>query len=130
MSPDILAVNLAALATIAWIVWYFWLSEKPAVRAVVGGEMQEVYIRVKGGYDPSVIVLEAGKPIRLHFNRQETAACTERVVFPDFKLSRDLPSNETVTVELEPAEPGEYGFSCEMGMVRGKLVVTEDRAGS
>jgi plastocyanin domain-containing protein len=77
-----------------------------------------------------VIVLQAARPARLHFNRQETAACSEMVLFPDFDISRRLPSGETVTVDLEPLASGEYEFACQMGMLRGKLVVTEEQPGS
>lgn len=127
MSADVLLVNLVALATIAWIVWYFWLSEPRAARAAIGsGGIHEVFVRVKGGYDPDLIVLEAGRPARLHFQRQETAACSEMVLFPDLGISRKLPTGERVTIELGPQEPGEYPFACQMGMLRGRLVVTGD----
>jgi plastocyanin domain-containing protein len=123
MSLDVVLVDLAALAAVAWIVWYFWLSEKDAVAAATGaGGVQEIRIRVKGGYDPDLIVVEAGRPVRLLFHRQETAACSERVLFPDFDVSRELPSGETVAVELEAPAPGEYEFACQMGMLRGRLV--------
>ena len=122
MSWDVIVVDFAVLAAIAWVVWYFWLSEKEAVRAVAAGGAQEVQVVVKGGYDPDVIVVESGRPVKLHFNRQETAACSEVVVFPDFGVSRELPAGEIVTIELTPEEPGEYDFACQMGMLRGKLV--------
>lgn len=131
MSLDIVLVNLAALATVVWIVWYFWLSETEATAATVGaGGLQEVHIRVKGGYDPDLIVVEAGRPVRLLFNRQETAACSERVLFPDFDISRELPAGETVVIELPAPPPGEYEFACQMGMLRGKLVATENGRGT
>lgn len=122
MSWDVLLVDAAVLGAIAWIVWYFWLSEKEAVRATATGGAQEVQVRVKGGYQPDVIAVEAGRPVRLHFNRQETAACSEMVVFPDFEVSRELPAGEVVTIELMPKQPGEYDFACQMGMLRGKLI--------
>lgn len=126
MSTDVILVNLGALATIAWIVWFFWLSEKEAIRAApVQGGVQESTIRVRGGYDPDVIEVRAGRPVRLHFLRQETASCSERVEFPDFGISRALPEGETVTIELT-AEPGEYEFTCQMGMLRGRLVAAAD----
>lgn len=126
MSLDVVLVDLAALATVAWIVWYFWLSEKEATAATVGaGGVQEVHVRVKGGYDPDLVVVEAGRPVRLLFNREETAACSERVLIPDFDVSRDLPTGETVAIELDSVPPGEYPFACQMGMLRGKLVATE-----
>jgi plastocyanin domain-containing protein len=123
MSLDVVLVDLAALAAVGWIVWYFWLSEKEAVAAATDARgVQEISVRVKGGYDPDLIVVEAGRPVRLLFHRQETAACSERVLFPDFDVSRELPSGETVAVELEAPPPGEYEFACQMGMLRGKLV--------
>ncbi len=125
MAWGVVVVDALVLAGIAFIVWYFWLSEKRAVRAVGAGGVQEVHVRVKGGYDPDVIVVERGRPLRLHFNRQETAACSEMVVFPDFGVSRQLPAGEVVTIELDPEEAGEYDFACQMGMLRGKLIVEE-----
>jgi plastocyanin domain-containing protein len=126
MTPDVLAVNVAAVATIVWIVWYFWLSEKEGVRASVAESgTQEIFVRVKGGYDPDLIILEAGRPARIHFNRQETAACSEMVVFPDFGISRELPADETVAIEFEGLEEGEYDFACQMGMLKGKVVAVE-----
>jgi plastocyanin domain-containing protein len=128
MTVDVILVNLGALAVIGWIIWYFWFSEKQAVQAAAGGGgVQEAYIRVKGGYDPDLVVVEAGRPVRLYFNRQETAACSEMVLFPDFGISRQLPAGETVTIDIDAPEAGEYGFACQMGMLRGKLVATAGR---
>jgi plastocyanin domain-containing protein len=78
---------------------------------------------VRGGYTPDVIVVEHGKPVRLSFRRDETASCSEMVVFPDFNKSATLPEGEVVPIEFLPEEPGEYEFHCQMGMLRGKLIV-------
>ncbi|HED03333.1 MAG TPA: cupredoxin domain-containing protein [Candidatus Fraserbacteria bacterium] len=118
-------VSLAGLLAIIWIVWYFWIYEKKGVMAAEAGGAQEIRIRVKGGYDPDVIVVKAGKPVKLHFTREEEVSCSETVVFPAFEKSTKLPPFETVTVELLPEKPGEYDFHCSMNMLRGKLVVTE-----
>jgi len=82
-------------------------------------------VRVRGGYWPSVVFARAGRPLRLIFRREETAPCSERVVFPAFGKSAMLPPYEDVTVELLPKEPGEYEFTCQMGMLRGRLIVEE-----
>ncbi|HEY64653.1 MAG TPA: cupredoxin domain-containing protein [Caldilineae bacterium] len=116
-------VNIAGLGVIVWIVWYFWLYERKGVVAAEAGDVQEVRIRVKGGYDPDVIVVKAGKPVRLHFYREEEVSCSEMVIFEDFNQSAHLPPFQETVVELTPQEPGEYGFQCQMGMLRGKLVV-------
>ncbi len=118
-------VSVLGLLTIVWIAWYFWIYEKKGVMAAEAGGTQEVRIRVKGGYDPDVIVVQAGKPVRFHFTREEEASCSETVVFPDFAKSLKLPPFETATLELLPEKPGEYDFHCQMNMLRGKLIVEE-----
>ena len=117
-------VTFTGLSLMAVVAWFFWGPKGSGVRAAVTSSgAQELMVLVKGGYNPSIIEVEAGKPVRLSFRREESAACTEVVVFPDFDRSARLPEGEVVPVEFTPEAPGEYGFSCEMGMVRGTLVV-------
>jgi plastocyanin domain-containing protein len=70
-----------------------------------------------------VIVVKRGKPVRLLFNRQESSMCSEMVVIDKINRSAMLPEGETVTIEFTPDEAGEIPFQCQMGMLRGKLVV-------
>ncbi|GBD84267.1 hypothetical protein BMS3Abin02_00657 [bacterium BMS3Abin02] len=122
---DVIIVNLAGLGLIGLIVWYFWLSSSPGTAvAVTAGGMQETRVVVKGGYSPDTIRVRAGRPVRLVFERREADPCSERVVFDAFGLSADLPTGTDVPVEFTPAEPGEYGFACQMGMLRGKVIAT------
>jgi plastocyanin domain-containing protein len=120
---DILVIA-GGLALIVGIALFFWGPRKGGVRAAVTtGGYQEALVLVKGGYTPDVIVVQHGKPVRLTFRREETAACSEMVVLGDFGKSARLPEGETVPVEFLPEKPGEYEFTCQMGMLRGKLVV-------
>jgi plastocyanin domain-containing protein len=64
--------------------------------------------------------------LRLRFNRQESAACSDVVVFPDFGVRRDLPAFRTTIVEIVPDRNGEFTFVCGMNMLRGTLVVTDN----
>jgi len=124
MSVDQVTVTLAGLLSIAGVAWFFWGPRGEGVKAALTGSgVQEAMILVKGGYTPDTIVVEHGKPVRLNFRREETAACSERVLFPDFGRSADLPEGTVVAVELVPDQPGEYGFECGMGMLHGKLIV-------
>lgn len=70
-----------------------------------------------------MIVVRQGRPVRIEFFRDETASCSEQVVFPDFGVVRDLPAFRATTVELLPEEAGEFPFTCGMRMLRGRLVV-------
>ncbi len=120
---DILVI-LGGLVVIGGIAWFFWGPRQGGVRAAsTSSGYQEAMILVKGGYTPDVIVVQHGKPVRLYFRREETAACSEMVVFNAFGKSAKLPEGETVPIEFLPEKPGEYEFSCQMGMFRGKLVV-------
>lgn len=120
----VLIVDLIGLALIGLIVWYFWLSKPQGSLAAVGASgVQEAFIVVKGGYSPDTIRVEAGKPVRLVFNRQEADPCSEKVIFDAFGISAGLPEGENVPIEFTPSEPGEYEFACQMGMLRGKVVV-------
>lgn len=117
-------VTAAGILLMLFIAWFFWLAPKGKTLASIDTSgAQEVAITVKGGYTPDVIVVKANKPVKLHFRRQESASCTENVLFPDFKKSAHLPEGEEVVLELNPEKPGEYGFQCGMGMIRGKLIV-------
>lgn len=124
MLLDQIIVLIAGLSLSAWVAWYFWFSEKKEVTVAAGSEgIQEAVIKVKGGYTPDVLVFEPGKPIKLNFIREETAACSEEVIFSDFNKKATLTPFKTVPVELNIDKPGEYGFQCGMGMLKGKLIV-------
>lgn len=124
MTPDRWIVLIAGLLLVAFIVWFFWLKRVKGIRAAeTTGGYQEAMILVKGGYTPDTIIVSRGKPVRLNFRREETASCSDKVVFEHFGKSADLPTGELVAVELMPKEAGEFSFACPMGMFRGRLIV-------
>jgi len=124
MNTAQIIVTIGGLALSLFIAWFFWFAPKGQTRAAAGaGGVQEVAIIVKGGYTPDVIVVKAGSPVRLRFTRQESSACSEKVLFPDFNQNALLPEGQEVTLEFTPDKPGEYSFQCQMGMLRGKLIV-------
>lgn len=122
MTPRII-VTLAGAALIGWVVWYFFLATRAEARAQAAGGTQQIRIRVKGGYTPTVVRVQAGRPVRLDFFRDESNPCTEEVVLPDFGIRTWLPEHETTPVEFTPVTPGTYEFACGMGMVHGRLIV-------
>ena len=126
MTPAQILVTLAGLGAIATVVWFFWLKKATGTRAALTSSgWQEQMILVRGGYTPDTIVATAGKPLRLVFQREEASPCSETVVFDAFGKHATLPEGEPTVVELMPREPGEYPFSCQMGMLRGTLIVEE-----
>ena len=125
MNISQISILLGAIILSILVVWYFFFSEKKGTHLENTGGIQETNIIVKGGYTPDVLVVKSGQPVRLNFTRQETASCSEMVLFPDFDKSAKLPTGETVSLEFTPNEPGEYDFQCQMGMLHGKLIVEE-----
>lgn len=127
MGTSDLIVALAALTAMAWVNWYFFIAGRQAVAAAPGADgVQEAVVRVRGGYEPAVLRVRRGQPVRITFDRQETSGCSEEVVLPDFGVKRFLPAFEKTTVELLPTETGTFGFTCGMSMLQGSLIVTDE----
>ena len=122
-------VLVSGIVLSALILWYFF-GPKARVSAQVADGVQEVRVVVKGGYSPDVIVVRQGAPVKLDFYRDETASCSEEIVFGDFGIARHLPAFETTTIEFMPEKAGEFTFTCGMNMMRGKLVVEQSAAGA
>ena len=108
------------------------LRAEAAAEAAVTDGVQEIRVRVRGGYTPSRIHARPGVPVRLIFDRQESGDCTSRVVFPDLGISAGLPAFTQTAVDLPAQAPGEYGFACGMNMIHGLLAVdgTAGRTGT
>lgn len=101
------------------------ITRRHRARRTLPPGLQQRLVVVRGGYRPDVLYVRAGEPIRILFRREESAHCSERVVFPAFGKSAMLPCGKQVVVELPPAPPGTYEFTCALNMLRGTLVVEE-----
>lgn len=119
-----LFVTAGGLVLIVLVNWYFLFSRRKTGQAVQdGNKRQEFRIQVKGGYDPDVIVVKKGIPVRLNFYRDEDAECSEIVLIGEWDIRKPLPAFKTTPVEFTPQKEGEYAFGCGMGMLKGKLIV-------
>ena len=121
-----IVVLVAGLAAIAWVNWYFLLSGKHrAVGAQQSESVQEIEIRVQGGYDPGIVRLKRGKPARLVFDRQDNSSCSEEIVLPAFDIRRFLPAFKKTVVEVTPRQSGKFDMTCGMSMLHGTLIVED-----
>lgn len=120
-------VIVVTLLLTAAICWYAF-APRPVARAVEDHGEQVVHIAVKGGYAPAQVQVEAGRPIRLEFDRQESGECSSHVVFGDLGLDMTLPAFETTTVRLPALAAGDYPFACGMNMLHGSLEVRGEGA--
>ena len=90
--------------------------------ALTPAGIQEAKVTVAKGYQPKRVIVEAGHPVRLQFDRQNSSHCYDQLLIPDFAIAVDL-EPETTTVEFTPEQPGEYEFMCGMKMNRGVIEV-------
>lgn len=120
---SLILLNSIGVLLIAAIIWWFWLSgrSKPVVHV-----KDRIDIKVGGGvYSPDAIQVKRNNPITLRFLRKEENPCAATVVFADFNASLDLPLDEWAELKITPEKAGEFEFTCQMGMYRGKLIVTD-----
>jgi len=116
---------------IAGELWYFLGPRRGEVTLSAAGDgVQEVQVLVKDGYHPDVILVEAGRPVRLVFYRDETADCSAQVVFDGLNIDQELPAFKRTTIEFTPYEPGDYRFRCGMSVIRGRVVAEVGRDGA
>ncbi len=89
--------------------------------AVVGADgVQRITVDTSNGYNPSVVILEAGTPAEITF--LQAAGCLGQVKSAELGFFEDLTGGDK-TVRLDSPAPGTYGFSCGMEMVFGEIVV-------
>lgn len=117
MSTDKIAVLIFGILAALFTYWFFLMKKEKEVRV-----SDEVDITVSGGYSPEVVSIPVGKTTRINFTRVDSSDCLSEVVMPDFRIKRELPLNQKVTIEITPEKPGEYPYACGMNMYHGKIV--------
>ena len=127
MSIDKLLVTIFGIAGIVFTYWFFLRKGEKEVIVVdkrsLNSDEYEVDIKVEGGYSPEVISIPKGKTTKINFLRTDPTDCLSDVVLADFKIKKQLPLNQKVSIEITPQRSGEYKFSCGMNMYHGKIVV-------
>lgn len=115
---DKIIVTIFGFLGIIFIYWFFLMKKSEEVKAE-----NSVDITVNGGYSPEVISIPKDRTTKINFTRTDPTDCLSEVVLGDFKIRRELPLNQKVTVEITPTKSGEFDYSCGMGMYHGKIVV-------
>lgn len=92
--------------------------------AIMRDGVQEVSMRVTpyGTYEPKVLTVRAGLPVRWNVDGTDAAGCTDILTVPSLNISRRLLPGKNV-IEFTPKQRGTLAFMCSMGMVRGSFRV-------
>ncbi len=121
MNIDKLIVTALGIAGMAGVYWFFLMKRTKEVAVA-----DAVDITVSGGYSPEVIAIPKGKPTTITFLRTDPNSCLEEVVLGDFKIKKQLPLNQKVSVTITPQKVGEFTYACGMNMYHGKIIVKEN----
>lgn len=109
------------IVTIAVAAFAQGTNASGAIQKQEGTQTAKVEL-TDNGFEPTSLKLKANVPAKVTFTRRTDAGCAKEVEMKDYKIKRDLPLNEPVTIEFTPRK-GEFTFACAMGMLKGKLVV-------
>lgn len=115
---DKIIVTIVGIIAIAFTYWFFLGKKDKEVEV-----KDKIEILVEGGYKPSSISVQKGKPVTITFLRKDENPCLEEIVIPDFKIKKFLPVGEKVDIQITPKESGTIPFSCSMNMFYGKIKV-------
>jgi plastocyanin domain-containing protein len=119
------AVAIGGVIAIALVNWYYFAPRAAATAAVSGDGVQAIRITVKGGYSPQSVRVKRGKPVRLVFDRQENAPCSEEIVIGDFGIRQFLQPFKETAVTFMPDRAGTFDMTCGMSMLHGSIVVED-----
>jgi len=74
------------------------------------------------GYNPSIFKLKKDIPVKWIINGKQVSGCTNEIMVQSLNIREPIKQGENI-IEFTPKKPGIIGFSCWMGMVRGKFIV-------
>ncbi|MFA5188428.1 MAG: sulfite exporter TauE/SafE family protein [Patescibacteria group bacterium] len=74
------------------------------------------------GYEPNVLYVKKGVPVRWIINVKQMSGCTSAIRLDDYNIYKQLNYGENI-IEFTPDKLGELKFSCGMRMVWGKFLV-------
>src|SRR3989344_5365687 len=95
--------------------------KKGLIFGVVGVIAIGVFLGIANyNYDPEIINVEAGKPVKIVGNMQQLQGCLKAFSIPQLGLSKVFKNGDNV-LEFTPEERGTFGFTCSMGMGTGSL---------
>jgi len=88
------------------------VDNKQVIKMTVGGS--------GGPYDPDVLTVKAGVPVRWEINGEDVYGCISSLISRSLGIRTLLKPGLNV-VEFTADKPGTYSFSCSMGMFRGTI---------
>ena len=94
--------------------------------AVLQDGQQVVVSTLQSGSYPSIVV-KAGPPVTWHIDVPDGSinGCNYQITIPQFDLTHTFTGGDNF-ITFTPTEPGTFGYSCWMGMIRATITVEEE----
>ncbi len=98
-------------------------SSKNIGNTISQGNVQVVNMAVTyNGYEPNVFKLKKDVPVKWVIDGKQVTGCTNEIMIPSLNVREPIKQGKNI-IEFTPNKTGTVGFSCWMGMVRGKFIV-------
>lgn len=87
--------------------------------------VQVVKMDVDWAFTPNEFKVVIGVPVRWEINGINVSGCSNEIVIPSYNIRQKIAQGPNV-IEFTPETDGEIPFSCWMGMLNGRFIVTDD----
>ena len=77
------------------------------------------------GWNPNTFTLKVGVPVKWIINGKEITGCNSAITVPAYNLNFQIKKG-IQTIEFTPTKTGTITWSCWMGMIPGKFIVTNN----
>ncbi len=95
----------------------------PASAAKAKGEQAVTMTVTRNGFEPALVHLKVGVPVRLVVTRKVQRTCATDIVIKDLGIKKALPLDKPVVITFTPKKAGSIRYACAMDMIAGSFVV-------
>lgn len=106
----------------------FWKGSGNAASSTISGNLQIVKMDVDWVFKPNEFKVKMGIPVRWEINGINVSGCSNEIVIPKLNVRKKIAVGPNV-IEFTPEKEGVLPFSCWMGMLGGRFIVTDEQGG-
>ena len=104
----------------------FWKTGGSAASSTISGNVQTVKMNVDWVFKPTEFKVKKGIPVRWEINGINVSGCSNEIVIPKLNIRKKINVGQNV-IEFTPTKEGVLSFSCWMGMINGRFIVTDEK---